>query len=225
MADPTWLTAFLDLPAPEYDAAVAFWQAVTGYSVSPSRGEHDEFATLLPPSGDAFLRVQRTQEGRPGVHLDLHAPGQSFVVHRSPGGLPYCLVGGGESEPPRPATWPGGNRSMVDQVCLDIPPGIWEEECAFWAELTGWEVVAGRRPEFRRLRTPPSQPLQVLLQCLDDADGPVRAHLDLATEDRTTEVRRHEELGATVVAVHAGWTVMLPPAGPVYCITGRTPRT
>jgi hypothetical protein len=223
MGAPTWLTAFLDLPAGEYDDAVAFWRGVTAYSVSPSRGEHDEFATLLPPSGDAFLRVQRTQAGAPGVHLDVHAPGQSFEVRRSPGGLPYCLVGGAEAERPEPVTWPGGNRSIVDQVCLDIPPGRWEEECAFWAELTGWPLVAGGRPEFRRLSTPAGQPLHVLLQRLDSGDGPVRAHLDLATDDRATEVRRHEHLGARAVAVHDGWTVMQPPAGPVYCLTGRTP--
>lgn len=223
MGAPTWLTAFLDLPAGEYDDAVVFWQGVTGWSLSPSRGEHDEFATLLPPSGDSCLRVQRLQDGRPGVHLDVHAPGQSFEVRRSPGGLPYCLVGGAEAERPEPATWPGGNRSVVDQVCLDIPPGRWDEECAFWADLTGWELVAGSRPEFRRLRRPAGQPLHVLLQRLDSGDGPVRAHLDLATDDRPTEVRRHEDLGARVAAVHDGWTVMQPPAGPVYCITGRVP--
>jgi hypothetical protein len=223
MAGPTWLTAFLDLPASEYDAAVAFWQGVTGYSLSASRGVHDEFATLLPSAGDAFLRVQRTQDGGPGVHLDVHAPGQDFEVCRSPGGLPYCLVGGAEARSPVPATWPGGHRSMVDQVCVDVPPAAWDEECAFWAGLTGWELVQGSRPEFRRLRVPSGQPLQVLLQRLDEDDGPVRAHLDLSADDRGAEVRRHEALGATVVAVHEAWTVMQPPAGAVYCVTSRVP--
>jgi predicted enzyme related to lactoylglutathione lyase len=219
----SWLTAFLDLPADEFDAAVAFWQAVTGYSLSAYRGEHDEFATLLPAAGDAFLRVQRVESGPPGVHLDLHAPGQDFEVHRSPGGLPYCLVAGEESERPAPATWEDGNRSLVDQVCLDIPAAIWDDECAFWESLTGWELFQGSRPEFRRLRRPAGQPLNILLQRLDESDGPVRAHLDLAVDDRGAEVRRHEGLGAQVDAVHEGWTVMRPPAGPVYCLTGRVP--
>ena len=224
MDAPTWLTAFLDLPASEYDDAVAFWQGVTGYAVSPARGEHDEFATLLPPTGDAYLRVQRIQEGAPGVHVDLHAPDQPFEVHRSPGGLPYCLVDGAEAVLPRPARWPDGNRSMVDQVCLDVPPTIWDDECAFWAELTGWELFDVGRSEFRRLRTPDTGPLHVLLQRLEEGDGPVRAHLDLSADDRAAEVRRHEALGASVVAVHEGWTVMRPPAGPVYCVTRRVPR-
>jgi hypothetical protein len=217
------MTAFLDLPAAEFDEAVTFWRAVTGYGLSAPRGETGEFATLVPPAGDAYLRVQRVDDGPSGLHLDLHAPGQTFEVRRSPGGLPFCLVSGTEADRPEPSTWADGNRSLVDQVCLDIPPEIYDTECEFWADLTGWELFAGGRPEFRRLRKPARRPLNILLQRLDTPGGPVRAHLDLATEDRDAETRRHEALGASVVAVHSGWTVMRPPAGPVYCITGRVP--
>lgn len=223
MHRPTWLTAFLDLTPDEFDPAVAFWREVTGYALSPSRGAYDEFATLLPPTGDAHLRVQRIGDGPSHVHLDLHAQDQAFEARTSPGGLPFCLVSGAESARPVAATWPGGHRSLVDQVCIDIPPELWDDECDFWATTTGWEVHQGGRPEFRRLRTPDEQPLRILLQRLDEGGGPVRAHLDLATDDREAEVRRHEALGATVAAVHSGWTVMQPPAGPVYCITGRLP--
>jgi hypothetical protein len=221
---PTWLTAFLDLPADEFDPAVSFWREVTGYDVSPRRGDHDEFATLVPPAGDAFLRVQRVDDGPAGVHLDVHERGREFEVRTSPGGLSFCQVPGAEAVLPAPVTWPGGHRSVVDQVCVDIPPDRYDAECRFWASLTGWEVFQGGRPEFRRLRVPDGQPLHVLLQRLDSPGGSVRAHLDLATDDREAETRRHEALGATVVAVHDGWTVMQPPAGPVYCITGRAPR-
>ena len=196
---------------------------MTGYALSPSRGEDAEFATLLPPSGDAYLRVQRLGSGRPGVHVDLHAQCHAFDVRRSHGGLPYCLVPGEESVRPEPARHDDGNRSFVDQICIDIPPAVWDEECAFWAVLTGWELFQGGRPEFRRLRKSAGQPLNILLQRLDDGEGPVRAHLDLATDDRAAEVTRHEQLGARAVAVREGWTVMRAPAGPVYCITGRAP--
>jgi hypothetical protein len=223
MTGPTWLTAFLDFRTDEFDEGVAFWHAVTGYDVSPRRGEREEFATLVPPSGDAFLRVQRLDAAGPGVHLDVHAAGQDFEVRRSPGGLPYCLVDGTAGRRPEPATWADGNRSMVDQVCLDIPPEVYDEECAFWARLTGWELFDGGTPEFRRLRKPADHPLNILLQRLDSSDGRTRAHLDLSADDRNAEIRRHEALGATVARVHEGWTVMTPPAGPVYCITGRVP--
>jgi hypothetical protein len=223
MERTTWLTAFLDFTADEFDVAVEFWRAVTGYALSAYRGEREEFATLLPPSGDAYLRVQQLQSGSSGVHLDLHAPDQSFEVRRSPGGLAYCLVSGEEQVRPAPVTRPDGNRSMVDQVCIDIPPEEWDAECEFWASAIGWELFDGGTPEFRRLRKPPGQPLNILLQRLDSPGGQVRAHLDLATDDREAEVRHHEGLGASVVAVHQGWTVMRPPAGPVYCITRRSP--
>jgi hypothetical protein len=114
---------------------------------------------------------------------------------------------------------------MVDQICIDIPPEIYDDECAFWSDLTGWEVFETGSPEFRRLRTPSDQPLAVLLQRLDSSDGAVRAHMDLSADDRDAETRRHEALGARVAAVHEGWTVMRPPAGPVYCITRRVPRS
>ena len=218
----TWLTAFLDLPADEFDEAVAFWQGVTGYALSAYRGEREEFATLLPPAGDAYLRVQQIESGRSGVHVDVHAPGQDFEVRRSPGGMAYCLVSGGESERPAPAVWPDGNRSMVDQVCVDIPPERYDGECEFWAGLTGWEL-SEQNGEFRRLRKPNGLPLNILLQRLDDPGGPVRAHLDLSADDRDAEIRRHERLGARVARAFEGWTVMDPPAGPVYCITGRKP--
>lgn len=221
--EPTWVTAFLDLSADELEPAVAFWRAVTGYDVSPSRGERDEFATLLPPSGDAFLRVQRVQDGPSHVHLDIHEPGARFEPRTSPGGLPFCVVPGDESVRPAPATWPDGNRSMVDQVCIDIPPERWDDECDFWASLTGWELFQGGRPEFRRLRASAGMSLNILLQRLDSPGGPVRAHLDLSADDREAEISRHEQLGATVAAVFEGWTVMRPPAGPVYCVTGRVP--
>ena len=67
-----WLTVFLDFPAAEFEPGIAFWRAVTGYGLSPFRGPGGDFATLLPPSGDAYLRVQRVLSGSGGYHLDLH---------------------------------------------------------------------------------------------------------------------------------------------------------
>ncbi|HET6167630.1 MAG TPA: VOC family protein [Marmoricola sp.] len=220
---PTWLTVFLDLPAEGFESEVAFWEQVTGHERSALRGD-DELTTLVPPAGDGYIRVRRLSAGMPGVHLDLHAPDHVVEERRSPGGLRHSLVPGAEAARPGPASWPDGHRSMVDQVCIDIPPEVYDEECAYWSDLTGWELVDVGHSEFRRLRTPPGQPLAILLQRLDSGEGPVRAHLDLSTDDRGTETRRHERLGARVVRVHEEWTVMRPPAGPVYCITDRVPR-
>ena len=34
-----WLTAFLDLSPEDHEPTLAFWRAVTGYEVSPPRGQ------------------------------------------------------------------------------------------------------------------------------------------------------------------------------------------
>jgi hypothetical protein len=124
-----WLTVFLDFPAGSFDAGVTFWREVTGYGLSAARGADSEFATLLPPVGDAYLRVQRIRDGAGGYHLDLHvdtaaesldaaadraeAAGAAIgrredglVIADSPGGFTFCLVrwhGEGTVPPPLPA--------------------------------------------------------------------------------------------------------------------------
>jgi len=243
MAELRWATAFLDLPADTFEAATAFWRAVTGSGLSPARGEHDEFATLVPRDGDSYLRVQRIADGPGGVHLDLHTddvPGfvdraaslgaqvqwsDNHVVMSSPGGFPFCVVGrpAGTSLP-SPVPWWGGT-SIVDQVCLDIPGHLHEEETAFWAALTGWEYTEGRFPEFSTLERPADQPLRLLLQRLESDDGPVRAHLDLSSADRVAEVVRHRSLDAALVRDTGNWTVLSDPAGLEYCVTDRDPVT
>ena len=236
------MTAFLDLPAASHPAALEFWQQVTGYRASEPRGAHDEFVSLLPRDGDDHLRVQRLEEGGPRIHLDVHvthpraAAGQAaalgarevadrgYVVMASPGGFPFCLVNHPASRVTRPVEWADGATSMVDQVCVDIPSSLYDDEAAFWERLTGWQ----RRPsaghaEFERLNRPPGQPLHLLLQRLEEEAGEVRAHLDVACADREPEARRHVRLGAVRLADHDDWTVLRDPAGAPYCITDRAP--
>ncbi|WP_134764851.1 VOC family protein [Nocardioides sp. 1609] len=246
-SSPTWLTAFLDLAADDFERGVVFWAGVTGHEVSPSRGLHDEFATLVAADGDDHLRVQCLRAGRSGVHLDLHVTdpwtaaqravrlGASVVADRghvvleSPAGLTFCLVP--EPAPARlvrsaPASWPGG-RSQVDQVCLDVGPAAYDVECAFWQELTGFDPTPVDEPEFRRLDGA-GMPLRLLLQRLDEERAP-GIHLDLAADDRAAEVARHLALGAVPAPAPAGpdrgFTVLVDPAGSSYCITDRTPGT
>jgi len=241
---PFWVSAFLDLPASSFAPGVAFWRAVTGYALSSSRGEHQEFATLVPPEGDEFLRVQRVQDGPGGIHLDLHfsdprgaadralslgaseVADRGYVVLRSPAGFTFCTVGHPASRRPPPASWPEGHRSLVDQVCLDIPSSAYAEECGFWEALTGWELTASPvSPSFSRLTRPAGVPLRFLIQRLEESSGTARAHLDLAAEDRVSEVQRHAALGATVVAEFSRWTVLRDPVGSAYCVTDRDPET
>ena len=246
-----WITAFLDFPPPAFEPGVAFWQEVTGYGLSPFRGESGEFATLMPPMGDAYLRVQRVADGPGGCHLDLHTDAASespdgaasravrlgaTVAHRdddggliiasSPGGLAFCLVRwDGESVVPGPLVTASG-ATRVDTLCIDVPPEGFERECAFWSELTGWDAVPARVPGYRYLHRPAGQPLpfRLLLQRLDAAPAGqrARAHLDLgAAVDLAIDA--HVGLGARVVATRPHWTVLTDPAGREYCLVSRDP--
>lgn len=241
---PTWLTAFLDFPAEDFDAGIAFWKGVTGHTLSPSRGHRDEFASFVPADGDVYLKVQRIGGGRARIHVDLTVPNPAeaaaqaqrlgatlladddAIVMRSPGGQVFCLVGSGGERRASPSMWPGGHDSSVYQVCLDLPAAQYESETAFWLEMFGAEREVLRvRPEFAWVRHPRQLALDVLLQATDEAAGQVRCHLDLGTTDRPAEVARHVALGATVVGPEEFWTVMRDPVGLIYCITDRNPST
>ena len=231
---PFWVSAFLDLPAPDFEPTVAFWEGVTGFVRSAPRGAHDEFATLVPPEGDDYLRVQRLGAGAPRVHLDVHVADPAVeaagsVELRSPGGFVHCLVAHPAAATPPAAHFPGVRRSRVYQVCLDIPAAAYDAEMAYWAGLLDRRVdVLERRPEFAWLRAAPGSTglaLDVLLQRLDEPEGLVRAHLDLGTTDRSAEVARHEGLGARVRSVEEFWTVLSDPSGLAYCVTDRDPAS
>jgi hypothetical protein len=67
-------------------------------------------------------------------------------------------------------------------------------------------------------------PIQLLFQELGDPDGPVRAHLDLGTDDLTLEVSRLVDLGATEVGAGRGWHVFFDPARLPFCTTLNSPE-
>jgi hypothetical protein len=240
-----WTSVFADVPDRTFEPALAFWASVADAVVGKATGDREEFVPLLPGSGDGFLWLQRVDREIGGWHLDLHVPdagvaaraarecgarvvrvSPSLVVLESPAGQPFCLFG--DARPvrrrPSPPSWPAAGRSLVDQLCLDIPHDRYERECAFWAALTGWEFGSSGLDEFRRLNPPPELPVQVLLQRLgpDDGDG-ARAHVDISADEPAAEVARHLSLGAGVVRETAQWTTLRDPAGLIYCVTHRRP--
>lgn len=240
-----WMTASIDRPADPFDNAVEFWMETTGTKLSSARGDHKEFATLLPPGGDAYLRVQRVGDCG-GSHLDLHVDDvESFVrrahamgahvehppggppLIRSPAGMVACVVNHhGESIRPGALMSPQGAVSIVDQLCIDVPEDRFDEECAFWSGLTGWVLQSSSsHPEFKFLIRPAWSPLRLLLQRREDSDGPARSHLDIACDDVKLLVDDHLRLGAFLLEEFANWTCMIDPAGLPYCITRRNPHT
>jgi hypothetical protein len=248
---PRWTTLFLDLTADGFEPGVAFWRSVTGTGLSASRGPTGQFATLLPPDGDAYLRVQRVDDGPGGVHLDLHLdsddgePEQAaagavalgavlrftepgLAVLESPGGFGFCLVRRqGERAVPPPLAHQGAGTSRADQLCLDVPAGVYDREAGFWSALTGWELRRGSLPGFTSLLRPDGIPVRLLLQRREEsapADR-VTGHVDVACTDRAALTEVHAAAGADVVSVNPFWTVLRDPAGRLYCLTDRNPVT
>lgn len=238
-----WITVFLDQPTASHERAVDFWTAVTATTTSPPRGEHDEFTTLLPSSGAAFCKAQATEDGRLGVHLDLHVtsipearleaerlgatvvadPGH--VEMRSPAGVIFCLVDHqpGTEVPPAVGTPP----SALDQVAIDVPASAFDAELDFWSVLLGWPRLPPRRfPEFARLDQPPGLPVRLLFQRLgaDDSATSASVHVDVGAGDgREVVAARHEDEGATRVATFEHWIVLRDPVGREYCVTAQEP--
>ncbi|MFD7074426.1 VOC family protein [Nocardioides sp. NPDC059952] len=239
---PAWFHLFLDVPREQWEEAVGFWSAATGWALSAPRGEDGQFLTLVPQEGDAWLKMQAIADTTPRIHLDLDAFDRAVAVERSessgaspawtyedvpvmrsPGGLLFCHTLPEGSHPHFARSEP---ERVLDQVCIDIPRSRWAQEVAFWAEVTGRTPEPAKTPEFVRLADPdPHGGLRILLQRLEDEDGEVRAHPDLAVAHRATETCRHEALGAETVGVFEWWTVMRAPYGQIYCLTDRDPVT
>lgn len=227
-----WVTGFLDTPS---RVAEPFWEAVTGWSLSPRRAG-GTFATLVPRRGDACLRVQVVGDGPVRAHLDLHVDDVAGAARRvvglgavevrdagevrvlcSPAGIVFCLVSW-QGEAVRPV----GGASVVDQLCLDVPAVVYEREVGFWAAVTGWPVRVTDLPEFSYLVRPVGMGLRLLVQRL--GAGPAGVHVDFACVDVEAEVARHVGCGAEVVRrVPGGWTTLRDPVGREYCLTRRAP--
>ncbi|MDO3649017.1 VOC family protein [Nocardia mangyaensis] len=243
-----WTWAFLDRPATTFDACVRFWATVTGSTVSAPRGAHDEFVTLLPSRGPAWLKMQRVGDDG-GVHLDLDvddlpaavtvatglgarvvAHGGDYTVLESPAGQTFCFTQADTASITDPTTplvtvssAPDGTVSRLDQICLDLSPTDLATDTTFWRELTGWAPEPVRRPEFSRLRGP-GHPVQLLIQRLDD-HLPASAHPDLSSTDLAATAAWHTALGATRVTDTPHWIVLRDPGGVHYCVTARDPYT
>ena len=242
-AVPFWLTVFIDFPAAEFEAGTRFWTKATGWQLSPLRGRYEEFASLLPPEGADYLRVQRLGAGDTRLHLDVHVTdpweaavlaeergaavvtdsGHGLVVMRSPGGFEFCFTSQVRAVRPAPTAWPGGHLSRVSQVCLDIPPDAYDAELQFWAATLGAVVRRSTLPEFARVEVPGDFPFELLLQRLQ-LPRAMGGHLDLGSTDRAAEVARLEAAGARVGAVREEWTVLEAPGGLTFCVIERAPH-
>jgi hypothetical protein len=231
-----WMHIFLDTPWSDAARSWEFWSDMTGTTVSPTRGERAQFATLLPARGEAWLKVQ-AMDGPARVHLDVDTddrPGfvaratalgatvqgtyHDVIILRSPAGIVFCATVG------QGGAYVRALDSVADQATLDIPHSTFAKEVAFWRDLTGWAPSEIGEDECVSLRRPERVAVRILLQRRDD-ETPASAHVDFAVKDRAAETERHVRAGAEVLAVHSQWTVLQDPVGRIYCLTDRDPAT
>ncbi len=244
--DIKWLMAVIDLPHDVHDVGGDFWAQVSKTTKGEIHPEHPEYCHLNPAVGDMVLELQRVDEGVPAVHLDLvvddvlgvseralelgarHVSGtaKTHQVLTTPAGVTFCVVPwSGEAE--RPEVIDPASPHAVDQICIDVPHGGFDDDIAFWEQLTGWPQNSRTLSEFQSFDQPEHLPLRLLIQQLgvDDTGGP-RAHLDLAAGSHVASVvERHVAAGATVLDQRELWTALSDPSGAHYCVTSRTPRT
>lgn len=238
-----WLQTVIDVPARAHAASAAFWSEALGWQAGESWPAHAELRSFEPPEGAVYVHLQQI-DGPARVHVDVESSDPDATVEaaltlgaqlvarydawqamRSPGGLPFCVLVGRERPLPEPVTWPDGHRSRMVQVCIDSPAAKHDAEVGFWRALLGGRWVGSSSPEFAGTwHDDAGSPLQLLFQRLDEADGPVRAHLDHGTDDLEAEVRRLLALGAVDVGPgHGGWHVLEDPAGLRFCVTPNSP--
>lgn len=239
----TRVHAVLDVPAAAHARAAVFWERTLGWRLGTPWAGHPELQSFTPPDGPAYVHLQSI-DGPPRVHVDLEvreagatvdlavglgadqvAEHDEWVTLRSPGGLPFCVLGGSTSGIPAPVTWPDGHRSRLVQVCVDAPASRVDAEVAFWRGLLPGAWSGSDSPEFVGKWHVDGSPLQLLFQRLDEHDGDVRAHLDTGSDDLPAEVRRLVDLGARDVRPGDGWHVLTDPAGATFCVTENSPAS
>ena len=238
-----WIHAVLDAPADQHPAMAGFWSRVLGWELGTPWPGHPELRSFDPPRGEPYVHLQEI-DGPPRVHIDLESPdaaatasravelGAGLVAERdrwrtlaSPGGLPFCVLDVGDHQPPEPTEWPQGHRTRLVQVCIDSPVEAHDREVAFWRDLLDGRWVESAAREFAgKWHDDAGSPLQLLFQRLDEPNGPVRAHLDIGTDDLGAETGRLREVGAEDVHPGRGWHALRDPAGLLFCATANSPE-
>jgi predicted enzyme related to lactoylglutathione lyase len=117
----------IDVPAPDVEREVAFWQTATG-SELPGYTRFPEYHGGPVPGQDAIgLLIQRLSDGPARVHIDIHTDDLDAEVARleqagatragevngwwilqDPAGLPFCVI------PDPPGTLHDGNAQRWD---------------------------------------------------------------------------------------------------------------
>lgn len=244
------LRCALVVPTAAAETTGAFWSAALGWPLRAGSQESGNLAHLTPPDGPPCLHLHHVDNVTGQVLLLVECPDQeqTSALHvsagatvikdpwgdwpwqllRSPGGLAYSLVPP-TTGIPSPVRF-GDHLSRLVQVCIDCPPSLLGQELTFWQTALEGRWATSSSPGFAgKFHDDAGSPIQLLFQRLHTDDGPLRAHLDLGTDDIGADADRLEALGAVRVQdLHdgrRGWVVLQCPAGLPLCTTGNDPRS
>jgi predicted enzyme related to lactoylglutathione lyase len=107
------------------------------------------------------------------------------------------------------------HKSRLGAVIVDCETDDLEREAQFWVAALGGEVTSPRPGGcYLDVQGDPADP-SVILQRVEH---PSRIHIDIETDDIEAEVKRLQDLGATVVEKMERWTVMEAPSKHRFCI-------
>jgi hypothetical protein len=110
--------------------------------------------------------------------------------------------------------------SRVLKVVIDAPPGLHDQELAFWQGALGQELPGIYSAEYHGAFLC-GHDLMLLMQRL--GTGAARVHLDIHTDDLDAEMARLEQLGAERVQKVQTWWVMRDPAGLLFSVLPMSP--
>jgi predicted enzyme related to lactoylglutathione lyase len=100
---------------------------------------------------------------------------------------------------------------------IDRPTDRFDQAAAFWTTVTATRLSARRGADGEFATLLPSQGDAYLkLQGVHDSGG---SHLDLDVDDVDAAESKVRDLGGSLVARHADWTVMQSPTGQPFCLT------
>lgn len=185
-----------------------WFQEVDGYQPptwpSQERGQQVHFDITVPDVDAAIARAVSL-----GATITERRNGYHYPILLDPVGHPFCLIAGAENSE--------ANVSALSIDC-DDPSALAE----FYRNLIGGNIQRNAgwvnllregdlALSFQRADgyLPPTWPTQERGQ---------QIHIDFHTNDRTADVQRAVELGATSLEMNKGFTVMLDPAGHPFCI-------
>ncbi len=106
------------------------------------------------------------------------------------------------------------HKSKLGGISIDCEDTDLKVAAEFWSQALGLTKAGETHPNYASFK-PIAGGLTVEVQ---NVSHPSRVHMDIETDDIQADIKRLENLGATVVSKVKTWYVMEAPTGQRFCI-------